>query len=104
MSYKLLILVSVGIAPRFVDLLKCLLPVAGKWENIGVLLKIDEHILQVIKADNLESRKCLRELLKFWLKRIDPHPSWSDIAEVLEHLGEHVIASNIMLKYCGGKI
>ena len=53
-----------------------------------------------IKLDNPgDSKACLCEMLRIWLKRVNPPPSWSAIAEALESLGNEDIASQIRAKY-----
>ena len=75
--------------------------VASKWENIGVLLNVDDGRLSNIKVDNHgESRDCLREMLRIWLKKVDPPPSWNDIIEALECLGEERLSQELKERYC----
>ena len=74
---------------------------ADKWENIGVLLRIDDGQLRVIKSNNTsDSISCLREMLRIWLSRVDPPPSWSAIAGALERLGDENLATHLRSKYC----
>ena len=74
--------------------------VANDWEDIGIQLDIEEGQLKQIKSDNAgECKKCLREMLRIWLSRVDPPPSWSDIAEALEVLEHAELATNIRSKY-----
>jgi hypothetical protein len=47
--------------------------VASNWENIGVLLDIDDGPLSKIKADNKESGDYLREMLRVWRKKLTLH-------------------------------
>ena len=73
--------------PTLQDLLMELYSTASEWENIGVLLGIDPNKLDTIKeTENSKSESCLREMLKVWLKRVDPPPSWSAIAKAVEFL------------------
>ena len=87
--------------PSLKDLLKELKQVASKWENTGVMLGIEIGILNNIKADNSRScEDCLREMLKVWLKEIDPPPSWPGIVEALEEVGEPKLARELKQRYC----
>ena len=75
--------------------------VANDWEDIGIQLDIEEGQLKQIKSDNAgECKKCLREMLRIWLSRVDPPPSWSDIAEALETLEYKDIATYLRTEYC----
>ena len=75
--------------------------VSSKWENIGILLDIDDAPLSKIKADNHgDSGDCLREMLRIWLKKVDPPPSWNDIIEALECLGKEKLSKELKGKYC----
>ena len=91
-----------GAVPTLPDLLKELLSkVASKWENIGILLGIDDGPLSKIKADNHgESGDCLREMLRVWLKKVDPPPSWNLLVDALKSLGEEKLAQELRKKYC----
>ena len=62
-----------------------LLPLADKWQNIGTLLGVRQGKLRSIKRDEQEADNCLREMLDTWLKQTDPLPTWSVLAEVVEH-------------------
>ena len=75
---------------------------ADKWEDIGILLDIEEGQLNKVKSDNDAGNggDCLREMLKIWLKKIDPKPSWSSMAKALKVLGEQSLAERIRKTYC----
>ena len=74
--------------------------VSNKWEDIGIQLDIDDGQLSQIKTDNAgDSKACLREMLRAWLKRANPLPSWSEMIEALESQGNEDIASQIKDKY-----
>ena len=73
---------------------------ASKWEDIGIQLDIDDGRLSSIKADNNgDSTSCLREMLRIWLKRVKPKPSWEEMIEALECLGEQLLAEKLREKY-----
>ena len=75
--------------------------VADEWEDIGIQLGIDDGRLNQIKVDNAsKSKTCFREMLRTWLNRVDPPPSWSALADALETLGNEVVAAQITSKYC----
>ena len=92
----------VPVKPELKDLLKELYTkAADKWEDIGILLGIKDGQLKQIKSDNgNDSKTCLREMMRVWLSRVDPPPSWSAIAEALEFLGDEELATQLSSKYC----
>ena len=45
---------------------------------------MEKHVLDRIKSDEEGVHDCLQEMLSEWLKRIDPPPSWKDIADAVE--------------------
>ena len=86
--------------PGLSTLLRELIKVDSKWENIGILLEIESHRLESIKtAEHHNTQNCLREMLKIWLKRISQPPSWSAITDALECLGEENLADYLKSKY-----
>lgn len=74
--------------------------VADKWEDIGIMLKIDSGKLDALKTtENCTSQARLREMLKIWLK-LDPSASWITIIDALKILGEEDLASHLRTTYC----
>lgn len=86
--------------PTLSCLLKELLSKASNWENIGVFLDINDGHLSKIKADNGDSGDCLREMLRIWLKKVDPPPSWNGIVKALKYLGEEKLSQELKGRYC----
>jgi hypothetical protein len=69
--------------------------VAAKWEEVGISLR-----LEIIKKDNpSDCRACLRVVLKEWLKRVDPPPSWLAIIEAVKDCGYSLLARKLRNKY-----
>ena len=86
--------------PELTVLLRELLKAANEWEYIGILLHIEQRQLMQIKLDNAgDSAACLREMLKVWLSRVAPHPSWSAMADALDILKHWVIATRLRVHY-----
>ena len=74
---------------------------SDKWEDIGEELKVDDDKLVHIREKFPEaSKKCLREVLREWLKGNDPPPSWETIAQVMAEIGEDELATHLKSKYC----
>ena len=75
--------------------------VANKWEDIGILLDIEDGQLAKVKTDNpMNSGNCLREMLRIWLKKVDPQPAWTDLIDSLSALGEEKLAQMLKDRYC----
>ena len=74
--------------------------ISNKWEDIGILLGIELGLLDSIKAaENQVPQSCLREMLKIWLKRTSPPPSWAAIIEAVDLLGDQKLADHLRSKY-----
>ena len=87
--------------PKFSNLLKELLSkVSADWEDIGLALELKEGQLSAIRSDHHESNKCFREMLKLWLKQIEPPPTWSAIIEAVRILQYESLAEELRKKYC----
>ena len=77
--------------PEISSALKLLLPIASKWQNIGVLLGVPIEIVDAIKYENRHSYSmCLIEMLTYWLKQVDPPPTWKDLIEAIELFDPYV--------------
>ena len=88
------------VKPELKDLVTELLStVSDKWENIGILLGIEPGRLDAIKAAESLPQNCLREMLKIWLKRVSPPPSWAAIADAIDLLGDQKFADLLRTKY-----
>ncbi|MCG8626867.1 MAG: death domain-containing protein, partial [Proteobacteria bacterium] len=75
--------------PRLTTLLNELTNrISAKWEEIGISLRLESGLLEIIKEDNpKDCRACLRNVLKEWLKQIDPPPSWVAIIKAVKDAG-----------------
>ena len=73
-----------------------------KWYNIGLQLGIAFTALDAIKANQRTTDECLTEMLKQWLTRDSPPPSWSGLVEALssEPVREERLARGLHAKYC----
>ena len=87
--------------PRLTTLLFELINrVAAKWEEIGVSLQLEPGLLEIIKEDHpKDSRACLREVLKEWMKQVEPPPSWSAIIKAVKDCGYRPLARTLREKY-----
>ena len=56
----------------------------NEWYDIGLGLGVSADDLDEIKEDNPRNCKaCFRDMLKVWLRRSQPCPSWKEIVKVL---------------------
>ena len=86
--------------PELKDILRELFTNAAEWMNIGVFLGIEIGKLDTIgTAENHKPQNCLREMLRIWLNRVSPPPSWAAIAEAVELLGDQKLADQLRTKY-----
>ena len=71
-----------------------------KWYNIGLELNMPFTALDAIKTNQRTTDECLTEMLKQWLTRDSPPPSWSGLVEALssEPVGEKRLAREIQFK------
>lgn len=73
-----------GETPELRDALRKLLPLAERWNNIGVFLGINDGTLTTIKHNERQADDCLREMLSVWLRSVSPPPTWSNLADAIE--------------------
>ncbi len=64
------------------------MPQAEQWNDIGELLELtEEDMKEVVSQEaNLTSVKCLRKILKVWLDKGQPPPTWETIRGIKEVL------------------
>ena len=74
---------------------------SDKWEDIGTELEVDgERLIQIGTKYPEDDKKCLREMLREWLKTSKPPPSWEPIAQVVADVGDEELAAELRSKYC----
>ena len=57
----------------------------SKWYDIGVELLVSPDTLDAIKEDKCgDCDACFREMLKEWLRRPEPRPTWTELAQALK--------------------
>ena len=54
-----------------------------KWYDIGLELNIDPGTLDSIRYQYQDPKDCLTEMLKEWLKNIEPLPTYKGLAKAL---------------------
>ena len=67
--------------PKLSTVFRYTLPLSSKWRSIGVLLDLDESILEKIEHDYSKCDDRLQRVLSEWMKQ---SPSWQALAEAIE--------------------
>ena len=69
---------------------------ASKWEIIGIQLQLDPGKLDTFKTK--EDEAALIEVLKMWLRTVDPPPTWKVIIDAVR-LFNPSLAASLTTKY-----
>jgi len=75
----------------------------SKWYFIGLRLKLSVNTLDGIKAQyGSELAECFCEMLKRWLTRVDPLPTWKSLDEALnsQSVDKPLLALQVMANHC----
>ena len=71
--------------------LRELIPIAGEWENIGLMLDVPDDTLYRIKQHHPSANMRIQEVLTTWMKREQPQDvSWKKLAEAVEPIDPYV--------------
>ena len=71
--------------PKLSDAFMVLHPLAYDWQNIGILLNLENNSLKAIyRGCNGIPEDCLREILDLWLMNGVIPPTWEELAEAVE--------------------
>ena len=76
-----------------------LFDVSNKWYNIGLQLLLNADTLDNIDGS---TQHCLREMLKKWLRKVNPYPTWKAVVDALKSVvvGEEKLAQQLEDLYC----
>ena len=75
--------------------------VRAEWYNIGVQLRVSDGTLKAIRQQCLNNPSdCLRETLTKWLKTCLSPPTWTNVVDALNVVGEARLATDLKQKYC----
>ena len=69
---------------NFKEVRGLLFRIRDKWYDIGVELYLDINELDIIRSQNGDAGTCLTEVIKKWLKSINPLPTWKALAKALK--------------------
>ena len=85
------------------DVLEETLCSSTKWYNIGLRLKVSVAKLDGIESQFSDQGKCMREVLKGWLKgTAGAKPTWMTLVEALrsQTVREPQLADQLEMKHC----
>ena len=71
------------------------------WHSLGVKLGLEDHELSTIEKNfhAMGIERCKHEMLGRWLRNAKL-ATWKAIADALQQMGEHRVASKILNKHC----
>ena len=70
-----------------------------EWYRLGLQLDVDSFRLRQIGKDARENQEHLTLMFEAWLK-ICNNPSWQDVVQALEAIGERRLAAKLEQKFC----
>ena len=73
-----------------------------KWHDLGLALRVPEDALESIESRCSRPKDGLREMLKAWLRRVEPEPTWAALVKALASklVEEGPLAKGLEEKYC----
>ena len=73
---------------------------AQKWYDLGLQLELGGHTLHVVESETGKDHSYyLNEMLRVWMEREDPRPSWRAVIEALKKNDETELANRLQEKY-----
>ena len=66
-----------------VDVLEELLPAQNRSYELGLKLKLPQHVVEAIHFKDIPADKCLLRILIKFLQQVNPRPTWRVIVEAL---------------------
>ena len=73
---------------------------ASKWYALGLQLGLSGTTLHTVESETgKEQSYYLNEILKLWLEREDPRPSWRALIEALKKKEETELANRLQEQY-----
>ena len=73
--------------------------VAQKWYTLGLQLGLSGTTLHAVESETGKELSYLSEMLKLWLEREDPRPSWRALIEALKNNNETELANRLQEQY-----
>ena len=84
--------------PHPLVLCKELWSISEEWKEVGLFLNLEEKKLKEVEKHGTTSQSCMKEMLKVWLAREQPPPTWVAIIEVLDFLEHEELALTLRRK------
>ena len=85
------------------ELLDLLWDHRAKWNLLGIQLGINDSTLEAIGMDQQKAENALVEVIKEWLRQVDPRPTRSALTMALRSkclAGEATSTQGIYTRYC----
>ena len=68
-----------------------------KWEELGLLLEVPTHHLDIIKCDHPSSvKECCKAMLRKWME-ITPDATWNKLYKAIDGLPSSKESSSVLL-------
>ena len=76
--------------------------VPDKWQPIGTYLEVPQAQLSAINERYRgDPQRCLMAVLtEKWLPRVNPPPTWCELAKAIEFVGRPDVAQTLRQTYC----
>ena len=84
--------------PTLKELVQELYAASAQWYTLGIFLRIPHPRLENIQRDRSTSMDCFVVMLSEWLNN-SVQPTWNEVCEALDNIGEPALAAKIMEKY-----
>ena len=78
-----------------VDVLEEILPAQNKSYELGLKLKLPQHVVEAIHSKNLPPERCLLEVLIKFSQQTEPRSTWRVIIEALKSPAVNLPAVNL---------
>ena len=85
--------------------------ITNNWEDIGIQLDIAdeelaaisrEYIIKTDEGSYVDSKQAFRNMIRVWVKQVNPPPTWSNFVKALERLNiVPMFTDHLRSKYCG---
>ena len=72
--------------PSLRDAFKELFSIVSKWKTIGILLGLNEDLLQTIMSENTTEDNRLSGMLIKWRRQLNPRPTWKRLIDAVNEV------------------
>jgi hypothetical protein len=69
--------------PELHELLRLLAPISQKWDDIGIALRVDRHIIERLRHNETDNIIRLSEILQVWMDK-DEDATWETVIQAIE--------------------